>query len=183
MRISEDHKPNKNSERERIKKAGGMILQDTHGTWRVGPRADNRFARELQKGKQDPSKMKCFLSTCRGFGDPELKSPDPILTATPDIRVVDLVPEDWAIFLGSDGLFEKLSDQVIADILFKSLAQNGRDPAGASRDVVRAALGAGTRDNVTAIVMRLGWTPPPTADSNPPSTEGEASDSLNIFGG
>ncbi len=27
-----------------------------------------------------------FLSTCRGFGDPELKQPDPIITATPEVR-------------------------------------------------------------------------------------------------
>jgi len=181
LRVSEDHRPNRGEERNRITKAGGTILQDARGVWRVGPRADNKFARELQKGKRDAAAMKWFLSTCRGFGDAPLKHPDPIVTATPEVRVVDLVPEDWAIIVGSDGIFDKLSDQVIADQVWRSMAQNGRDPAGAARDVVRSALAAGSKDNVTAIVMRLGWAAPPTMDAGPfaASTEGEEA---NMFG-
>lgn len=156
LRVSEDHRPNKGEERNRIQRAGGMVVQDARGVWRVGPRADNKFARELQRGKRDPSQMKCFLSTSRSFGDSELKSPDPVVIATPEVRVIDLVPEDWAVLVGSDGLFDKLSDQTLADMLWKSMAVQGRDPVRAARDAVQMALRAGSRDNITAVVMRLG---------------------------
>merc|ERR1712087_1028062 len=106
---------------------------------------------------------KCFLSTSRSFGDMDLKQPDPIVIATPDVKVVDLVPEDWAVVIGSDGIFDKLTDQGVADTLWKSMAGDGHDTVRAAKDVVQAALRAGSRDNLTAVVMRLGWaTAPPT---------------------
>lgn len=187
LRMSEDHRPSRPDEQKRIQRAGGTVVQDGRGIWRVGPRADNKLAKELQKGKKDPSKMKWFLSTSRGFGDSELKAPDPVITATPEVKVVDLVPEDWAVVLGSDGIFDVLSDQEVADTLWRSMAGQGRDPVRAAKDVVQAALRAGSRDNLTAIVMRLGWAPPPSLDGActlgaAPTQVGEASDSLNIFG-
>jgi len=188
LRVSEDHRPNRPDEQKRIQKVGGMVVKDVRGIWRVGPRADNKLARELQKGKHDPQKMKMFLSTSRGFGDPELKSPDLVVTAVPEVKVIDLVPEDWAVLIGSDGLFERLSDQVLADTLYKSMAVEGRDAVKGAREVVQLALRAGCRDNVTAIVMRLGWAPPPGAGAPTAvaavaeTGAAEASDSLNMFG-
>lgn len=185
LRVSEDHRPSNPGERARITKAGGTVIKDRQGVWRVGPRADNKLARELQKGSKDESKLKWFLSTCRGFGDPELKQPDPIITATPEVRIVDLVPEDWALVVASDGVWDRLSDQQCADLVWKSMVVNGRDPAGTSRDVVRAALSAGSRDNLTAVVLRLGWAAPPMLDSAAAAPEpgGGAVDEVSIFGG
>eukprot|EP00913_Durusdinium_trenchii_P012370 g11612.t1 len=71
--------------------------------------------------------MMWFLSTCRGFGDPTFKHPDPIVIVTPDVKVVDLVPEDWAYMIGSDGIFDALSDQEVADIIWRAMAGEGKD--------------------------------------------------------
>lgn len=192
IRVSEDHRPSRRDEARRCKEAGGTVLQDSAGVWRVGPRTDNKFARELQKGKKDADKMRWFLSTCRGFGDPELKVPDPIITASPEIKVVDLVPEDWAVLLGSDGIFDHLSDQELADVITKVAAVYKKDPVRTAKEVVQAALRKGARDNLTAIVMRLGWAPAPVVDAAAaastvaggglPAVDAEASDNLNIFG-
>jgi len=185
LRVSEDHRPSRPDEQKRVARAGGMVVQDCRGVWRVGPRADNKLAKELQKGKKDPTKMKWFLSTSRGFGDSELKVPDPIVSVSPEVKIVDLVPEDWAVVLASDGIFDVLSDQEVADVLWKSMVGRGRDPVGGARDVVQAALRAGSRDNLTAVVMRLGWASPPSLEGHcaVDTRSGEAaSDTLNIFG-
>jgi len=190
LRVTEDHRPNKGDEQKRIQRAGGTVLQDSRRVWRVGPRADNKFVRELKGGKRD-DKMRWFLSTSRGFGDPELKQPDPIVIATPDVKTVDLTPEDWAVVMGSDGIFDCLSDQFVADLVWKAMVLRGKNPVDAARELVATALKAGSRDNSTAVVMRFGWSEPPPADSvvgaGGAATAGggeavEASDSLNMFG-
>merc|ERR1712217_364182 len=125
--MSEDHRPSRVDEQKRIKLAGGICAQDARGIWRCGARPDNKLAAELQKKKRDWSHLKCFLSTSRSFGDIDLKQPDPIVTVTPDVKVVDLVPEDWAVVIGSDGIFDRLTDQGVADTLWKSMAGDGHD--------------------------------------------------------
>jgi len=164
LRLSEDHRPNNTNERQRVRAAGGTVTKDARGIWRVGPREENRYARELDKKKKKEVGGKWYLSTSRSFGDLALKVPDPIVTATPEVKVVDLVPEDWAVVLGSDGIFDVLSDQEVADVLYKAMAVNGKDPVGAAKELVQAAFRAGSRDNLTAVTMRLGWSPAPSSD-------------------
>ncbi|CAJ1352133.1 unnamed protein product, partial [Effrenium voratum] len=148
---------------QRIEKAGGLVVRDAHKVWRVGPRPDNKLAKELQKGKKDSQQMMWFLSTCRGFGDPSFKNPDPIVIVTPDVKIVDLVPEDWAYVIGSDGIFDVLSDQEVADIVWRVVGQ-GKDAVRAAKEVVSTALRKGSRDNITAVVSRFGWASPPALD-------------------
>lgn len=64
------------------------------------------------------------------------------------VRVIDRVPvrgDRWV--LCSDGVSDYLPDDVIAD-----LVRSGADVEEASRALVAAALEAGSRDNVTAVV-------------------------------
>jgi serine/threonine protein phosphatase PrpC len=185
LRCSEDHKPSIRSERERIAKAGGVVVQDNRGVWRAGPRPDNKFAKELSK-KPDSQKLRWFLSTTRSFGDATLKHPDPVVIATPDVKVIDLVPEDWAVVLCCDGVTDKLTDQEISNCVWRAMVAEGKDPVGAAKALCKASLSRGSRDNVTAIVMRLGWAaPPPRGSASAPlgtddNAEGGKEDS--IFG-
>lgn len=189
IRCTEDHRPSRRDEMNRVKNVGGFVAQDAHGIWRVGRREESKLARELQKrSKIEPARMKWFLSTSRSFGDTELKQPDPIVIATPEVKVIDLVPEDWAVLLGSDGVFDTLSDQKIADILWKAMAVQGKDPVSAAKAVTHAAIAAGSRDNCTSIVMRLGWTAPPlptdpaTAAAGADASARPKQDDFNMFG-
>jgi len=68
-----------------------------------------------------------------------------------DIHIVErpVVPGD-SLLLSSDGLHGVLSAEVMAGMLGRGLA-----PDVLAQDLVRAALEAGSRDNVTALVVQL----------------------------
>ncbi len=59
-----------------------------------------------------------------------------------------------AYLLCSDGLYEPLGDDGIRQIL-----SDGADPSRAAASLVREALEKGSRDNVTALVVRAGGAP------------------------
>lgn len=184
VRCTEDHRPERKDEKERIQRAGGIVVKDSYGIWRVG-REESKLARELEKRKKRDLTNRWFLSTSRSFGDLALKVPEPIVTASPEVKVIDLVPEDWAVVLASDGVFDVLSDQQVADIL-RNAVMEGKDPVGSAKAIVQSALRAGSRDNLTAVVMRLGWAPVPTAEGPPVAVRGAAEapppDEMNMFG-
>jgi protein phosphatase 1L len=152
--MSEDHKPNRESERRRITQAGGTVT--FMGCWRVNG----------------------VLATSRGFGDRELKK---VVSAEPEIRHRTLTEGDDYLVLASDGIWDVLSNQNVADIV----ARAGGCRAAASA-VTEEALRRGSMDNVTAVVISLrsvwGGTelpsnqpPPPRAGDTPRSSLGSAS--------
>merc|ERR1711920_46252 len=131
--------------------------------------------------------MKWYLSCSRAFGDADLKIPDPVVVASADVREVDLVPEDWAVVLGCDGIFDYLSDQQIADVGWKAMAVERQDVVAAAKTVTQAAVRSGSKDNLTVVINRLGWAQVPTAGSGvgvaPASDEsGSGADALDMFG-
>ena len=100
---SEDHKPEMESEKMRIYKAEGWI-------------SDGR--------------VKGNLNLTRGFGDLEykqnkkLKPEEQIITANPDIKVVDFTADlDFAI-IGCDGIWDCLQNQEACDFVSKKLKEN-----------------------------------------------------------
>ena len=100
---SEDHKPEMESEKSRIYKADGWI-------------SDGR--------------VKGNLNLTRGFGDIEykqnknLKPEEQIITANPDINIVDFTPDlDFAI-IGCDGIWDCLKNQEACDFVIKKLKEN-----------------------------------------------------------
>jgi protein phosphatase 1L len=88
--LSEDHKPNRTDERQRIESAGGVVVWA--GTWRVGG----------------------VLAVSRAFGDRLLKR---YVVATPDIREEQLSSEDESLILASDGLWDVISNQDAAALI------------------------------------------------------------------
>ncbi len=152
--MSEDHKPNRESERRRITQAGGTVT--FMGCWRVNG----------------------VLATSRGFGDRELKK---VVSAEPEIRHRTLMEGDDYLVLASDGIWDVLSNQIVAEIV----ARSGGCRAAASA-VTEEALRRGSMDNVTAVVISLRsiWggaelpsnqPPPPRAGDTPRSSLGSAS--------
>lgn len=146
-RLSEDHKPERPDETLRIRKAGGIVVHDEHT-------GIHRVARK--KGMQ-----RLFLSTSRAFGDLELKEPCKLVTAEPEIVVHELEQDDWAVVLGCDGVWGVLTDQAVADIVWREMSFGGKGPVEAAQQVAAEAESAGSTDNVTVLVMRLGWAQPP----------------------
>eukprot|EP00811_Abedinium_folium_P033246 NODE_6224_length_1692_cov_3.556550.p1 GENE.NODE_6224_length_1692_cov_3.556550~~NODE_6224_length_1692_cov_3.556550.p1 ORF type:complete len:453 (+),score=110.58 NODE_6224_length_1692_cov_3.556550:119-1360(+) len=145
--LSEDHKPERRDETLRIQKAGGLVIQDlATGIHRVGKkRGEHRL----------------FLSTSRAFGNKELKEPQPLVISEPEVVVHTLAPEDWAVVLGCDGVWNTMSDQDVANTVWHVISFQGLGPVEAANEVANRAQGLGSTDNVTVVVMRLGWATPP----------------------
>ena len=100
---SEDHKPEMDSEKKRIYKADGWI-------------SDGR--------------VKGNLNLTRGFGDLEykqnknLKPEDQMITANPDINVVDFTKDMDFVIIGCDGIWDCLKNQEACDFVNKRLKEN-----------------------------------------------------------
>ena len=100
---SEDHKPEMESEKTRIYKADGWI-------------SDGR--------------VKGNLNLTRGFGDLEykqnknLKPEEQMITANPDIKVVDFTNDIDFVIIGCDGIWDCLKNQEACDFVSKRLKEN-----------------------------------------------------------
>lgn len=131
--LTVDHHPDLSEERERILRAGRSV-QDVFGTARI-----------------DGS-----LALSRSFGDVAYKTAatplDHAVTAVADVSVGVIHPSQFVV-LCCDGVTEgTFSNEETASLVATSLALTG-DPALAARDVCRAAIRAGSRDNVSCMVI------------------------------
>eukprot|EP00392_Amoebophrya_sp_AT5.2_P012203 g12301.t1 len=112
MRLSDDHKPDRKDEKERVEKAGGVV-QDMTGVARVfTPTPLQIGSRYVQWG----------LAVSRSFGDLPLKEPrvfhgpegikDHLVSAVPEITCYHITPgRDLMLLLACDGIWDVLSDQ------------------------------------------------------------------------
>ena len=100
---SEDHKPEMESEKKRIYKADGWISE---------------------------GRVKGNLNLTRGFGDLEykqnknLKPEEQMITANPDIKVVDYNKDIEFIIIGCDGIWDCLKNQEACDVVTKRLRED-----------------------------------------------------------
>lgn len=110
--LSRDHKPSEKDEADRILEHGGEIeqIQNEKGEWE-GP------LRIFMKGEEGPG-----LAMSRSFGDVM----GSLLGVIPDPEVTEYIlkKEDKAIIIASDGLWEFVSNEEVADIV-KSLLGKG----------------------------------------------------------
>mgnify|MGYP002626155294 FL=1 len=97
---SQDHKPEMESEKNRIYKADGWISE---------------------------GRVKGNLNLTRGFGDLEykqnknLKPEEQMITANPDIKIVDYNKDCDFVIIGCDGIWDCLSNQEACDFVSKRL--------------------------------------------------------------
>lgn len=120
--VSFDHKPNVINERLRIERNGGFISQDG-SVYRV-------------EGK---------LSVSRSFGDKDLKD---YVICQPDICMHEKDDEDMCIVIGSDGLWDVLSNSEVSITTYRLLRNNNGSCQHAADELVRLALQRGSTDNV-----------------------------------
>lgn len=153
MRLTQDHRPDRKDEQQRIRQAGGGVFQ-VAGIWRCTSAAGAARAMDSRAGFID-GESHTYLSCSRTLGDPELKAnPErPILSNLPDTSVVPLQPEDLFFVLACDGVWDVLNDQQVVDIVL----EHWGDAAAAASTIVRTALSSGSGDNLTAQVVLFGW--------------------------
>ncbi|CAL1126189.1 unnamed protein product [Cladocopium goreaui] len=126
--VSEDHKPTRMDERKRIERVGGLVLQ-VRGAWRVAtstnPNSMNKAARREYQG----------LAMTRSFGDMHFKRPIGLAIAEPEVQVISLSDKDLFMVLGTDGVFDVLSNQEVIDLAMR----HWREPEEAAKNIVRSA--------------------------------------------
>ena len=143
MVLSKDHKPNDEEERLRIIKAGGEI-------YAIGEHAVSRII---------PGR----LAISRAFGDidaklKELGGNPNVLIAQPEIQSFTIKANIDFICIGSDGIFDRLSNQDVVELVWdKSLGFSEKDPLyrisrGVER-VINEAMSRMSYDNVTLLCV------------------------------
>lgn len=148
--LSEDHKPNSQTERDRIEAAGGRV----HETPGLGARVQYR--------------VNGNLNLSRSIGDLQYKKrkdlgpEQQIITATPDIRRVRITAEDEFIVLACDGVWDVKTSQQVCDFIRAGLARSEAIPVVIEKlldDCIaedpKETHGLGA-DNMTCVVVRIG---------------------------
>ena len=133
VQISRDHKPNIPEEQKRIVNAGGRVAKIQHIA-NIGP------YRVWLKKEDLPG-----LAMSRSFGDFIAKSVG--VVNEPEVFEIGIVEHKVkAVIIASDGLWEFLSNDTIADIVVPFIIS--RDCNGATKRLVDEAFKAWTKDGV-----------------------------------
>lgn len=149
VRVSKDHKPEDPEEKERIEKLGGYVTT----------KQQTRVAR-----------VNGELSLSRSIGDhffDDVFMGIDLISANPFIKKIDLEKDDDALILACDGVWDVMEDQEAIDLVRGILNRKVVDgPKGkiklwdfrskdAAEKLIDEALKKGSKDNITAIVLRL----------------------------
>ncbi|KAI3750383.1 hypothetical protein L2E82_21018 [Cichorium intybus] len=124
--LSKDHVASCEEERERVKSVGGEVKWQLD-TWRVGPAA---------------------LQVTRSIGDDDLK---PGVTAEPEVTEIILSDQDEYLVMGSDGLWDVVSNDEVVNIIKNTV----KEPGMCSKRLATEAAERGSNDNITVIVVFL----------------------------
>eukprot|EP00250_Pteridium_aquilinum_P028211 c36774_g1_i1 orf=65-1144(+) len=145
VQLSFDHKPNVVEERNRIEAKNPTprkpLVVNVDGTWRVGgllalSRAfGDAYLKDWSDGKIDGARG--------GFG----------LTAEPTVVVETLSSEDDLIIVGTDGLFEKISNQEIVD--FCRSARDTTSSEAIAKQLIELAQKRGVTDDISVVIVFL----------------------------
>mmetsp|Transcript_79755 Transcript_79755/g.247353 ORF Transcript_79755/g.247353 Transcript_79755/m.247353 type:complete len:476 (+) Transcript_79755:85-1512(+) len=136
--LTTDHKPDHPSERERIMRVGGRV-EEVMGVARVN--GDLAVSRAFGDGQYKQT------------GDPETS--DHPVSAVPEICTLDCSPTD-VLMLVCDGISEgDFPNREVASLVAERL-RACPDPGEAAAAVCRKALEAGSKDNLSCMVVLLG---------------------------
>jgi serine/threonine protein phosphatase PrpC len=120
MLLSKDHKPEDEGETKRVEENGGQIYQNK--SYVPDPSPDNLSGVQTIIGPHRVFPGR--LSVSRTIGDIEAKDPryggnPKCVVPIPDIKVFKIQPNHDFIFLGCDGVFEKLSNREVLNSIWK----------------------------------------------------------------
>ncbi|XP_066272215.1 protein phosphatase 1G-like isoform X2 [Branchiostoma lanceolatum] len=144
--MSIDHKPEDEEERDRILKAGGKVTQD--GRVNGGLNLSRAIGDHCYKRNED------------------LPLKEQMITSLPDVRSIDMQPEDEFMVLACDGIWNVLTSQQVVDFVRNRLAEETPDGGKRTLSSICEELfdlclapdttGDGTGcDNMTCIVVKL----------------------------
>lgn len=137
--MNSEHKPNDVLEKERIIRAGGVI---------VNGRINENL--NLSRALGDIGYKKNKLLGYR----------EQIISGFPDVVVRELESRDFVVFMGCDGVFERLNDIEIRNFVFESLLQGDKLEVGVRRvldETLAPGLNFGGKgyDNMSAVMITI----------------------------
>jgi serine/threonine protein phosphatase PrpC len=143
--LSRDHNPDAPGEKERIERSGGY----------VSPPPEPGLSARVWL---DKAMTQVGLAMARSIGDHAVKKVGVI--ATPEVQVYDLNSDDLFIILATDGIWEFISSQEAADIVWGALKSGSGASKATQLLIENAALRwrkfeGDYRDDITAIVITL----------------------------
>lgn len=128
VNMSQDHRPNCASERQRVEKLGGFI---------------------------DDGYLNGVLSVTRALGDWDMKLPcgsaSPLI-AEPEFQHIILTEDDEFLIIGCDGIWDVLTSQQAVNLVRRGLRRHD-DPEQCAKDLVMEALRLNTFDNLTVVII------------------------------
>lgn len=144
--LSLEHKPNKESEKNRIQKQGGKVIcnNETHNIHRIFPSG---------------------LNVSRTIGDFEFKTPETggfknMISSKPDIIEIEYNPDMDFIVLGSDGVFDKVSNSEIVQAIYNEVLCGFQINASyvdilamIGDAIINKAIDNGSKDNLSVVVL------------------------------
>ncbi|CAJ1396865.1 unnamed protein product [Effrenium voratum] len=159
--LTEDHRPQVPTEAERVRRAGGVVV-NFDGAKRVAHKDFEARNRELRRAKAvglgTVGTKPVALAVSRAMGDRDFKVPDQLLISTPSVRSFQLESSMKFMALMCDGITDVLSnEQVISELSFrrdKEPKANARQACGA---LVQRAYSRGSQDNLTVIMVSFQW--------------------------
>ncbi|KAI8462986.1 MAG: phosphatase 2C-like domain-containing protein, partial [Monoraphidium minutum] len=135
VQVTDDHKPEREDEAERVEKAGGQVLY-----W-------------------NGHRVMGVLAMSRAIGDHCLR---PYVIPEPEITVFKRHSKDEILLLASDGLWDVMPNQEATDLAMRCIRRardKGASPKAAARVaatiLTKAAVDRGSRDNITVMVIDL----------------------------
>lgn len=152
VRLTQDHKPNNESEKIRIEAAGGIVKMQ-YGLKRV-----------TRDG------VRVIQTVSRGFGDRELKLPSNVVSCRPDVKLWTVEPDDLFLILASDGIWDVITDQEAVELVRNQYLESLET---AATSLLREATRRGSQDDLTATIIQLDQTVK-RSKANEPEVEGKS---------
>lgn len=145
--------------------SSALLIDPANGTWKVLTE-DHRLTNPAERDRlvrtgiplNDTSRRLYGLNLARALGDRFLKDEDLGLSAEPHVCDIQIIARDQGalILVASDGLWDVMDFAAVASLALtvdKEEADGGAVQVAAA--VIAAAKKAGTRDDVTALVVRV----------------------------
>lgn len=174
--LSDDHKPNRFDEAERIFKAGGKIdcchEMNVARLYELNPQLvneseiPNRLAKMV--GFNEVYRIQKELSVSRAFGDRDFKLPyckdtwedtecvADLVIATPELVTCDLTDGDEFLIIACDGLWDVFTNQAAVDYVHAKLKLYPDQGLKVTTLLAQEAIKLGSQDNITVMVLFIG---------------------------
>lgn len=131
---TQDHKPDRVDEKQRIELAGGEIVH--HGVWRVNGLAVSRSIGDVECKRQ-------------GVGQ---------IIADPEYAQMQLKPDSHFLIIASDGVWDVIESKEAVEMVSREL-RNGLSLDDLAKTLQDAAIKKGSGDNITVCVAQFDWSP------------------------